>query len=265
MKADVVSEFDITAIITAHHEGTLVGLSLQSLIEAAEHAEAQGLRVERLAFMDRPNATTAALLASRDDLKLAAEEVDFGDQGKTRNAAAARARGRYVAFLDGDDLWSFNWLLEAYRLCETDPRIIAHPEFNCFFEGSNNIFMKMDMTDEKFDIDYQRIANYWDALCLAPHEAHARIPYADRAIAAGYAFEDWQWNNETLEAGYVHRVVRDTVHFKRRRAGSQHSEAQRRGVLVRPTKVFGYAWTEREWEAGGKAGAPQPPPLFSQG
>jgi len=91
------------------------------------------------------------------------------------------------------------------------------------------------------------------------------LPRQIPAFAAGYAFEDWQWNNETLEAGYVHRVVRDTVHFKRRRAGSQHSEAQRRGVLVRPTKVFGYAWTEREWEAGGKAGAPQPPPLFSQG
>ena len=35
-----------------------------------------------------------------------------GDLGRVRNALVPRATGRYIAFLDADDLFSENWLAE---------------------------------------------------------------------------------------------------------------------------------------------------------
>ncbi len=235
---------DISAILTAHHEGALAGMSLHSLLDAVARAEESGLKCEILIVLDRPDAPTAEMFAEAESRGWRVHEVDFGDQGKTRNHAVTLSKGRYIAFLDGDDLWSENWLVEAYRMCETDPgRIIAHPEVDWFFQENNNLFFHVDQTDPAFDPSVLRFVNCWDALCMAPREAHERFPYCDRDIDTGFAFEDWQWNCETLEAGYVHRVVPDTIHFKRRRKNSQTMKASARKALVRRTALFSYDWT----------------------
>lgn len=233
----------IAAVITAHNEGVMAGLSLKSYLDCIAHAEAGGLSVEKLIVLDRANTATRDVFADAAQYGATVLETDFGDQGKARNAAVEQSIAKYVAFLDADDLWSYNWLLEAYRLCETDPgRIIAHPEFNWFFQGSNNIYVKADQTDPNFSYEFLRVANYWDALCLAPRCAYTDFPLYDRDIRGGFAFEDWHWNCVTVEAGFVHRVAMDTIHFKRRRDLSQTLLASSTRALMRPTELFNYAW-----------------------
>ena len=63
-----------------------------------------------------------------------------------------------------------------------------------------------------------------------------------RAVADGYAYEDWHWMLETYRDGYVHRVVPETIHFKRRREGSQYVQARARSVLTRPSELLDFAW-----------------------
>lgn len=238
----------VSAIILAHAEGIMANISIHSLEAAARHFESAGHAVECIAVLDRPDAATKDVFASLPET-WSVFETDFGDQGKARNEAVKRASGAFVAFLDADDLWSFNWLERGFAICNEDPRIIAHPQFNYFFGANNNVLIMRDQTDPAFDPKFLRYANYWDALSMARRETYLEFPFCDREIARGFAFEDWHWNCVTLEGGYVHRVVPRTVHFKRRRVESQTLIASRSGALVRPTRLFSYDWTYRAPDA----------------
>lgn len=225
---------DLSAILTAHHEGPLAGVALRSLLCAVDRARGAGLDVEVLVVLDDPDDLTRDVLADGESRGWRVDTVSFGDQGLVRNHAVGLSHGAYVAFLDGDDLWSENWLLEAHALCETDPgRVIAHPEIDWFFGANNNVFFHVDQTDPEFDPHFLRVGNYWDALCLAPRRAYEDHPFAERAVAEGFAYEDWHWNFDTLDAGYLHRVAAGTVHFKRRRPDSQTMVASTSKTLTR--------------------------------
>jgi len=236
----------ITAILTAHAEGDLVEPSLRSLFSAVELARNAGHPVDIILTLDRADEPTSRRVnAAAADTRAEVIACDYGDQAQARNRAIQVARGDYVAFLDGDDLWGENWLVEAFRICAADPgRVIAHPEYNLFFGNTDNVFCHIDQTSEHFDPEALRFENLWDALCLAPRQAYLDGPFAERAVTAGFAYEDWHWNCATLEAGYVHRVVADTIHFKRRREVSQNLLARDTLALVRPTRLFSYRWYE---------------------
>lgn len=235
---------DISAVITAHREGTMAGVSLRSLISAVAVAREAGLVVEILVVLDDPNDTTRAVFADCVDDGISVLEVSFKDQGLVRNYAVGVSKGRYIAFLDGDDLWGENWLPTAFDMCQSEAgKIIAHPELDWFFGASNNLFFHADQTDPGFDPAFLRFGNYWDALCLAPREAYERHPYSHREVQQGYAYEDWLWNIETLDDGFVHRVVPGTIHFKRRRNGSQTMIASGSKTLTRPHRFFSYEWS----------------------
>ena len=247
---------DISAVITAHTEGPMAGLSFRSLLDAVGVARADGVTVEVLVVLDAPDPATREAFSEAEQLGCRVIEVSYGDQGPVRNEAASRASGRYVAFLDADDLWSENWLAEAYRMCESDPgRVIAHPAVNWFFGGTNYVYFLTDQTDPGFDPAYLRVANYWDTLCLAPVAAYRDIPFLTRDLAEGFAYEDWHWNMETVAAGFVHRVAPDTLHFKRRRVRSQTVEATANKSLTRPSRFLDYAWIADQ-ERGRDRGSP---------
>lgn len=232
---------DISVILTAHREGPMAGVTIRSATAAVEAAQADGLDVEILVVMDNPDEATVEAFEDVEDLGWSMETVNFKDQGMVRNHAVTRSNGQYIAFLDGDDLWSENWLVEAYRVVAAHPgRTIAHPEVNWFFQGSNNLFFHADQMEAAFEANFLRFGNYWDALCLAPRVAYTDFPYAQRALLDGYAYEDWQWNIDTMEAGFVHRVAIDTIHFKRRRAESQTLQASRRKTLTRTRPLHTY-------------------------
>lgn len=239
----MIPHFDITVVITAHREGLLAGMSLTSCLDAIAMAERDGLSIEKLLILDCANDETKAVFEDAHSLGFAKIETDFGDQGQARNLAVQQAKGRYIAFLDADDLWGYNWLVEAYTLCVDRPRIIAHPEYNWFFEGSNNILVKADQESNEYTNEFLRFGNYWDALCLAPRQAYLDVPYYDRDVKGGFAYEDWFWNCVTIEKGYIHKSVPNTVHFKRRRQGSQTLEASKNKTLTRMTDIFDYSWS----------------------
>lgn len=236
--------YDITAILTAHAEGPMVGASLRSLDDAVRVACRAGIEVEILVTLDSPTPITAEIVReAADRVGARVVEVDHRDQGQVRNDAVDLAAGRYLAFLDGDDLWSENWLADAYQLCESDPgRVIAHPAANWFFENDGHLWLLADQTDPGFELPFLRVFNYWDALCLAPATAYAEHRFSQRAIKDGYAFEDWHWNMETVVGGYLHRVVPETIHFKRRRTSSQTIEATANKSLTRPSEFLTYTW-----------------------
>ena len=233
---------DISAILTAHAETVLAGPTMRSAEVAIARAEEAGLTVERLIGMDNATPACRAYFDNPEHAAWRKIAFSFKDQGKARNALAEAATGRWVAFLDGDDLWSENWLVEAAKTMraaeDAGERAIVHPEINWVFDKNANTIVNMASDDPLFEPRFFYFRNFYDALALAPRQAHLEIPYADRDMPTGYAFEDMQWGVETVAAGYKHRVARDTIIFKRRRSESQTTRASQRGVVIRPLEAM---------------------------
>jgi len=179
-------------------------------------------------MLDNPDRQTRMVF---DDIpsNLRLVETDFADQGAVRNLAAEISSGEFLAFIDGDDLWSENWLIEGVRYLQNAPKnVIAHPEFCRFFSGVQSVFVNIDQEDPTFRMDFLRHANYWDAMCLG-------------RIRDGFAFEDWHWNCETIAGGHIHKVVPDTMHLKRRRATSQTTQASGNRSLMPLTTLTDFS------------------------
>jgi len=231
----------LSLIFNSHREGALVGPSLLSLEEARTVARAEDLDCEVIVILDNPDALTASIVeawAERDGATCL--KVSLGDPASARNAGVEAARGDHVAFLDGDDLWSFNWLVEAHRALTAAGRAaVVHPEFLITFGDENHLWMHADSRSRAFDISYLAIANYWDALAFGRRETFSRFPFKASDLKRGYGHEDWLWNMESLSAGVAHITAPETIHFKRRRGGSRMAECASADVVVAPNPLYG--------------------------
>ncbi|WP_026377280.1 glycosyltransferase family 2 protein [Aestuariibacter salexigens] len=232
-------EFTISAIFTAHREGMLAAKSLVNFFECIDYSVSNGFDIEAIICADRPDKLTKEIVEmySRRAKILT---LDYGDQGLVRNEAIKVSQGEYIAFLDGDDFWSYNWLVESMNVAKASKNFIVHPAYNWFFEGSNGILKKVDQESTVFDKRFLRAGNYWDALCLCHRSIYEVCPFTKRDMENGFAYEDWHWNCETLTRGFIHKVAQNTIHFKRRRTGSQTMKASQRAVLMRKTELISY-------------------------
>ena len=225
--------FDVSVVINAHREGLLLLPSIRSAQQAIEHASRWGLRCELLVAMDKPDSLTSemvhhALTSGSDGTSII--NLQIGDLGRSRNEAVRQAAGKYIAFLDGDDLWCNSWLAEGVAFVENDGRLLVlHPELNFFFGHNPHVYAHIDMEDERFDASALALANVWTSLCFAPRSLLLECPYPSTDMANQIGYEDWGWNMRTIEFGAIHKIVPKTSHAIRNKAIS----------LVRQTAAAG--------------------------
>lgn len=226
--------FDISAIVTAHAETVLAGPGMRSAEIAIAQAEAAGLCVERIIGLDNPTPGARAFFEQPTLDGWRRIDMSFRDQGRARNHLSEVSEGDWIAFLDADDLWSENWLVEAARRAEAQGsrKIIVHPELNWFFDRQASILANIPQDSPLMAPEYFYVANYYDALSFAPREAHLEHPFAKRDVPNGFAHEDMQWAIETMAAGYFHAVAQDTIIFKRRQAMSQTIRASQGAASI---------------------------------
>ena len=235
----------ITAVLTAHSEGVLAGPSLASFEQAIDYGRQAGLAIESLILLDRADAATREQFEGVGE-RHRVVETDAGDPGLTRNAAVALADTDYISFLDGDDLWSFNWLPAAHDLCRVRPAsIVAHSEINIIFGDARQMWFHADSRDPSFDPNYLRIGNYWDALSFGACEIYRRFPFIKNDYKRNVGPEDWLWNCMTLAAGIDHAPALDTVHFKRRRRSTQMPLISGSNALPWINPITSYTWTRQ--------------------
>jgi glycosyltransferase involved in cell wall biosynthesis len=225
---------DISVVITAHREGIIVGQSVRSAQEAIAHAQAEGMTCEIVGVLDRADDVTAANMRSALGANARIIATNEGDPGQARNRGVAESLGQTVAFLDGDDLWSRNWLSAAFRQSVARPDAIAHSACNLVFGRNRLLWWHTDSETALCDTTYLNWANYWDAMTLAPANVYRRFPFRANDLGIGFGHEDWHWNMLTLKHGFAHKPVPGTMHFKRSRPGSQMSLVERVGNITWP-------------------------------
>lgn len=228
---------DLSVVVTAHSETVVCGPTMRSADLAVEAARARGHVVETAIALDGATDETRAYFMQPRFDHWERWEFSEADIGRVRNAAVARSTGRYVAFLDADDLFSENWLAEGIAVLDaaqaSGRRVIAHPELNVMFDGGNSVLVHIDQSSPLFTPWFAYLRNYHDSLCMTPREAHLALPFVSRDIPNGLSFQDWQFSIESMAAGWEHVLVRDTIIFKRRRDTSLGQESSSRRSIVR--------------------------------
>lgn len=223
-----------TAVITCHGEGRYLAASVRSARTAFAAAGLDDDNSEILLMVDRPDAVTLAVAEREASRGVEVVEVDFGDPGLSRNAAIERARGHYVALLDGDDLWGRHWIARALAFASDRPDSVFHAQLVVTFPDAFQLWQSPDMTMPDFDVAQLLFDNCWTSIALARTKIFRAIPYRGSHDHSQLGFEDWSWNCDTIAAGYLHRIVPRTVHFIRKREDSQSSSSSRAKALAIP-------------------------------
>lgn len=240
-------EFDITAVINVHREGYIALPALRSVLANVERAKVAGLRVETIIILDNPDDLTRNLMTSNRFENMRCIETPHADLGMARNTAVSLALGEDIAFLDGDDLWSRSWLLNAraFLLKQDRPeQSILHPSFNYMFGalGQSPVFFHIPSNSPNFSPDSLRTENNWTALSYARKSTYLEFPYEANRTVEGWGYEDWNWNMRTLAAGFEHLIVPETCHFIRQKARSMVREMGANQCWVLPTDISRYDW-----------------------
>ena len=221
-----IADCDVSVAILFHRERELAVPALASLGRMVEMAREDGISVEVRALVDRGDDLTRKIVAEHGGFLDDIREFDFGSPALARNAATALARGRFLAFLDGDDLWGADWLSRGVKAAASSPRTIWHPEALFAFWASDcdrtsdqdmlsGFLIQQSSDSPSFDRRDLLFENMWSVNAIAATDIHRQFPYRADEWAKQVGIEDWRWNLDTLGHGLAHAVVPDTVHLIR--------------------------------------------------
>jgi len=232
-----LSDTDLSLVMTAHDETVGAGPTVRSADLAVATARERSYSVETILALDNATPATSDYFHQPRFDHWQRWKLDERDLGRARNAIVPQTKGRYIAFLDADDLFSENWLAEGIAAldaaAERGERAIAHPELNVVFDGHKAVRQNIDSSSSLFSPHLLYVRNCYDSLCMSPRDAHLTVPYVPRDIPNGLSYQDWQFAIETLSRGWRHLVVQDTIIFKRRRDFSLVVESNARKSIVR--------------------------------
>jgi glycosyltransferase involved in cell wall biosynthesis len=233
-------QFDISVIVTAHHEGRLAHHTMKSLMKAIGVAKEHSVKTEIIIVLDNPDAETEEYFSRYNGSGRVVHRVDFGDPGLSRNHGGRLSSGRYVAFLDADDLFGKNWLRAAYDAAEKmDGYCVLHPEYSVCFEREDLIAKHLGIYDNAFCLKNLLEYNYWSVFCFTRREVLTETPFIRASLDDGFGYEDWHWCCEVLSKGIPIMTVPETCVFVRRKLeGSRLSGHNRYKTMIPPSGLF---------------------------
>lgn len=232
--------YQISVIVTAHHEGRLAHRTMKSVFNAMKHAENNDVVTEVIVVLDKPDKKTTDYFAKYWSSKINVVTVDYGDPGLSRNYGVSIASGKFIALLDADDLFGSMWLLRAYHeSIKLKNNAILHPELLVVFEGQNQIARFRGTEDSEFNVADLIENNGWTSLLFAERAILIENPFVATPLDSGFGYEDWHWYCESIAKGVEVKIVKDACAFIRRKTtGSRvtiHNQSQ---VIIPPTILF---------------------------
>ena len=238
---------DVSIVITAHNEGLLAHKTMLSVLKAAERLRESSVSYEVIVSLDNPDSTTEQYYSRyKSDSRFNVVKNNFGNVGDSRNSAVKNAHGKYVALVDGDDLVSSNWFIEAYKSAvKRDGLFILHPNIQVRFgidETNNEIWVMGDSLGVELDAMIMVQYNRWSSVFLAPREVFERVTY--RRSVNGYGYEDFGFNVDTTAKNILHYVVPETSFYYRRKANGKQLEHINQHTLLPYTELFDFDYAK---------------------
>lgn len=256
---------DLSVIVTAHSEGIILHKTLQSIDRAGRLLSAQGFTYEVIIHVDSPSADTEAYLAANTDYLQAFTIYtnNFKDAGAARNFSVKKAHGSFATFIDGDDLVSENWLVEAlsYLSQNSSKDIVAHSEVTVEFGDTSSIVRKHGEIDTYSDSILSVFANRWNANLMTKRAILLDNPYV--VDPEGFGFEDWHLNNSFIYQGFHNVLIPETAIFVRRKiTGSRWAAHKGAKSVLRANPLLSFAhFRTLKAPSNTQAAAPNQPTL----
>lgn len=234
---------DLSIIVTAHSEGILLHKTLKSIDRATALLTTKGYVYEVILHLDSPAANTLEYLGANKDYldRYTIFTNSFGDAGASRNFAVSKATGIYATFIDGDDLVSQNWFVDAlqYLIKHSDSNIIAHAELTLEFGATSALVQKHGEIDQATDSLLSVYANRWNAILMTSRSILLKHPYT--VDPEGFGFEDWHLNNTFIYEGYHNVLIPQTVIFVRRKeTGSRWAAHQGNQSILKANPLLSF-------------------------
>jgi glycosyltransferase involved in cell wall biosynthesis len=232
---------DISVIVTAHREGCLAHHAIKSILRSIDYATKFDISAEIIAVLDAADMNTTNYFKRHQNALMRLEHTNFGDPGPARNHGVAVSSGKYVSFLDADDLFCRTWLKASFDAAEKmNRRCVFHPELVVCFGNDNMIAKIKSVYDKDFNAKNLIQYNYWNSVhFLALKEVLTENPFLETPPGSGFGYEDWHWHCEIIAQDIPVVTVPETVVFYRKKQeDSRFTSHGRQNVLIRPTRLF---------------------------
>jgi glycosyltransferase involved in cell wall biosynthesis len=232
----------VTCVLNVHREREILLPTLRSTSRMMAFTRRMGVTAELVIVCDDSDSRTrtevSQFAAAFSCAPTTTIDIQQRDLGAARNAGIAAARGEYICILDGDDLYSENWVTGALAsISKVDQEhTVVHPALNVYFGREHRYFQHPTWDSPDVPRSGLLFENYWTSLSFGRASLYRRIPFAGVDMTTGFGFEDWHWNMQVLASGGTHIVAERTCHLIRlKEHGSLNQDSAERRCLTRPS------------------------------
>lgn len=236
-------EYDVTVNVTAHKEGYYLFRTLKSVVAMCDVAEEAGISILIQIHLDKPDLLTENIanefIEKNENSKSYLNQ--FGDPSASRNFLIENTKTKYTLFVDGDDLFTENFIKSGYRVAEDfkQPCVVSAEDIVKFDESVDLCIFREEATTDKPGIKSAVFEmNLFISQNFVSTEIFKDCKYEPNK--GNYGFEDWHWNTKVLSRGYEFLVAKDTVFFYRQKPA--HKSVLKKNVnsntVIRPTALF---------------------------
>lgn len=242
----------VSIIVIGHDEGRLIYRTLRSMKRCQIYATRQGISSELILVLDSvDNATRSVVQQWRETFKIdQLTYTNYSDPGPARNFGATLARGEYLMFIDGDDLYSDNLVHAAYITARLEgPKTIVQAEYNVCFGRTSFFLRHINQQSPEYDSRELLFTSFWSPPVLISQEVFRSLWFKEIDPKKGLGPEDWLLICEAISLNCTICVAKDTVRFYRLKEKSRSlSHTQERTVVpandfFEDKRIFSYNYS----------------------